>query len=69
MWVTYLLVLTVAAHLVSSKGVLLMVADDAGFEAGVFGNPVVRTPNLDALGRRSLRIDSAFTSVSSCSPR
>ena len=47
----------------------LLSADDAGLEAGIFGNPVIRTPNLDGLGRRSLKFTNAFTSVSSCSPR
>jgi hypothetical protein len=64
-----LLVLSSFLSAVRAKGVLLIVADDAGFEGGVFGNPVIRTPNLDALGRKSMKFDKAFTSVSSCSPR
>jgi hypothetical protein len=44
-------------------------ADDGGLEGGIFGNPVIRTPNLDQLGRRSAKFTNAFTSVSSCSPR
>merc|ERR1711892_484989 len=50
------------------KNVLLIIADDAGLEIGALGNPVIRTPNLDLLARRSAVFRSAFTSVSSCSP-
>uniref|UniRef100_A0A8K9Y453 N-sulfoglucosamine sulfohydrolase (sulfamidase) n=1 Tax=Oncorhynchus mykiss TaxID=8022 RepID=A0A8K9Y453_ONCMY len=50
------------------RNVLLIIADDAGFETSVYNNTVVRTPHLAALGRRSLVFQNAFTSVSSCSP-
>ncbi|CAL1286568.1 unnamed protein product [Larinioides sclopetarius] len=52
----------------SSRNVLLIVADDGGFETQVYGNPVCKTPNLDALASRSVIFKNAFTSVSSCSP-
>ena len=48
---------------------LLIVADDAGFEAKAFGNHAIRTPHLDRLASKGVRFDNAFTSVSSCSPR
>jgi N-sulfoglucosamine sulfohydrolase len=48
---------------------IVVAADDAGLEAGIFGNGVIRTPHLDALGSRSVRFTNAFASVSSCSPR
>ncbi|KAI0212765.1 N-sulfoglucosamine sulfohydrolase [Lamellibrachia satsuma] len=44
------------------------VADDAGFETEVYNNTVCKTPNLNALARRSVVFTTAFTSVSSCSP-
>lgn len=50
------------------RNVLLIIADDAGFETEVYNNSVVRTPHLRALARRSLLFQNAFTSVSSCSP-
>ncbi|XP_014805204.1 PREDICTED: N-sulphoglucosamine sulphohydrolase-like [Calidris pugnax] len=43
-------------------------ADDGGFESGAYNNSAIRTPNLDALARRSVIFQNAFTSVSSCSP-
>lgn len=50
------------------RNVLLIIADDAGFETEVYNNSVVHTPNLRSLARRSLVFSNAFTSVSSCSP-
>lgn len=50
------------------RNVLLIIADDAGFETEVYNNSVVRTPHLQALSQRSLIFTNAFTSVSSCSP-
>ncbi|XP_004860943.1 N-sulphoglucosamine sulphohydrolase isoform X2 [Heterocephalus glaber] len=50
------------------RNVLLILADDGGFESGVYNNSVIATPHLDALACRSLIFRNAFTSVSSCSP-
>ncbi|XP_013101177.2 N-sulphoglucosamine sulphohydrolase [Stomoxys calcitrans] len=50
------------------KNVLLLLADDAGFEMGAYLNKYCQTPNLDKLARRGLLFNNAFTSVSSCSP-
>ena len=46
----------------------LRIADDYGLESGFNGNPVIQTPNLDALAGKSVIFKNAFTSVSSCSP-
>uniref|UniRef100_A0ABI7Z7C0 Sulfatase N-terminal domain-containing protein n=1 Tax=Felis catus TaxID=9685 RepID=A0ABI7Z7C0_FELCA len=50
------------------RNVLLILADDGGFESGTYNNSAIATPHLDALARRSLVFRNAFTSVSSCSP-
>ncbi|KAK7930225.1 hypothetical protein WMY93_006620 [Mugilogobius chulae] len=50
------------------RNVLLIIADDAGFETEVYNNSAVHTPNLLSLAKRSLVFNNAFTSVSSCSP-
>lgn len=50
------------------KNVLLLLADDAGFEMGAYLNKFCQTPNLDKLARKGLLFNNAFTSVSSCSP-
>ena len=46
----------------------MFLADDMGFEMGVYNNTVCKTPNLDALADKSLLFHNAYTSVSSCSP-
>ncbi|XP_030627705.1 N-sulfoglucosamine sulfohydrolase [Chanos chanos] len=50
------------------RNVLLIIADDAGFETEVYNNTVVQTPHLRMLSERSVVFQNAFTSVSSCSP-
>lgn len=52
----------------TAKNVLLIIADDAGFETEVYNNSACKTPNLDNLAKRSAIFKNAFTSVSSCSP-
>ncbi|XP_050560750.1 N-sulphoglucosamine sulphohydrolase-like isoform X1 [Spodoptera frugiperda] len=49
--------------------VLIFLADDGGFELGAYMNNICQTPNIDALAKRGLLFNNAFTSVSSCSPR
>lgn len=49
--------------------VVLVVSDDHGIEAlGCYGNPVIQTPNLDALAADGTRFTQAFCNASSCSP-
>lgn len=48
---------------------VLIVADDHGTDAlGCYGNPVIRTPNLDALAADGTRFTHAFCTTASCSP-
>ena len=48
--------------------VLLIVTDDQGYgDLGIHGNPRVATPNLDRLGRQSVRFESFYVSPV-CSP-
>jgi N-sulfoglucosamine sulfohydrolase len=51
-----------------TRNVLLIIADDQGRDLGVYGNPVLRTPNLDRLAARGTLFTNAFATVSSCSP-
>ncbi|KAF5292225.1 hypothetical protein FQA39_LY14040 [Lamprigera yunnana] len=48
--------------------VLLILADDGGFEIGAYRNRICQTPNLNRLAKQSLIFNNAYTSVSSCSP-
>ncbi|XP_067005093.2 N-sulphoglucosamine sulphohydrolase [Anabrus simplex] len=58
------------SHQTSKKiqNALLILADDGGFEMGAYRNKICQTPNLDALAKKSLLFNNAYTSVSSCSP-
>ena len=51
----------------TSRNVVLFVTDDFGPDAGCYGNPVVKTPHLDALAEEGLRFDRAFCTTASCS--
>jgi len=47
--------------------ILLIVADDHGREAlGCYGNPVIKTPNLDRLAKDGVRFTNAFCTSASC---
>lgn len=48
--------------------IVLLFADDLGYgDLGVYGNPTIRTPNLDRLASEGLRM-TAFYSAPSCVP-
>jgi len=49
--------------------IVMIVSDDHGRgDLGCYGNPVVRTPNLDALAADGTRFTHAFCTTASCSP-
>ncbi|MDR2675858.1 MAG: sulfatase [Opitutaceae bacterium] len=49
--------------------IVLIVSDDHGLDAlGCYGNPVIRTPHLDALAAAGTRFTRAFCTSASCSP-
>src|SRR5688572_24993848 len=49
------------------KNLVLFVADDLGREVlGCYGNPVIKTPNFDALAKDGARFTSAFCTTASC---
>ncbi|MDB4687438.1 sulfatase [Akkermansiaceae bacterium] len=47
--------------------VILIVTDDQSPVAGCYGNPVIKTPNLDALAKEGVRFTQAFATTASCS--
>ena len=48
--------------------IILIVADDHGRgDLGCYGNPVIKTPNLDALASEGVRFTNAFCTTASCS--
>jgi len=48
--------------------VLLITADDLGFQLGCYGDRVVTTPNLDNLADEGVRFTNAYVTSASCSP-
>lgn len=49
--------------------IVVFIADDAGWsDFGVYGNDVIRTPNIDRLAHSGLLVRRAFLTTSQCSP-
>jgi len=49
--------------------IVLIIADDMAWDdCGAFGNPSIKTPNIDKLAQSGMRFDRAFVTASSCSP-
>nr|XP_054762817.1 LOW QUALITY PROTEIN: N-sulphoglucosamine sulphohydrolase-like [Lytechinus pictus] len=50
------------------RNVLVIIADDVGFETSVYNHTACKMPKLARLSQQSVTIRNAYTSVSSCSP-
>ena len=51
----------------AERNVVLFVTDDQSPDFGAYGNPVLQTPNLDAIAADGTRFDYAFCTTASCS--
>ncbi len=52
-----------------APNILILVADDAGWEDfGCYGNPYIKTPNVDYLAKNGLKATNAFLTTAQCSP-
>jgi len=52
---------------VPQKNVVLFVVDDQGFQAGCFGNGVIKTPGIDRLAARGTLFTEGYCTTASCS--
>lgn len=60
---------TSAAPSNAKPNIILFVGDDHSvWDAGCYGNKVVKTPNLDRLAGAGMRFDRAFTVTAMCAP-
>ena len=49
------------------RNVVLFVTDDQSPDTGCYGNPHIKTPNIDKLAADGVRLDYAFCTTASCS--
>jgi arylsulfatase A-like enzyme len=52
----------------AKPNVLLLISDDLRPQLGCYGDPVVKTPHLDAFARDAVRFDRAYVQIAICSP-
>lgn len=57
------------AHSQEKPNIVVFIADDLGWEElGAYGNPVVKTPNIDKLAQSGIKFNNYFLCASSSSP-
>jgi arylsulfatase A-like enzyme len=53
----------------AKPNVIVILADDLGYsDLAAYGNPIVKSPNIDALMREGVRFTQAYTTAPICSP-
>ncbi len=70
-WAACFLVLGIVAlpaARAAEKNVVVIVADDLGHQIGCYGDPVAKTPSLDALAADGTLFTRAYCTTASCSP-
>lgn len=67
LWSLCLLAVATSPLLAAPRNVVLFVTDDQGQDAGCYGNPVIKTPNLDSVAADGTLFHYAFCTTASCS--
>jgi arylsulfatase A-like enzyme len=58
-----------AGSTVSKPNIIVILADDLGYgDTGVYGSPIVRTPNIDALASSGVRFTNGYVTHPVCAP-
>ncbi|MDH4474931.1 MAG: sulfatase [Verrucomicrobiaceae bacterium] len=57
-----------SAPALAKPNVLLIISDDLRPQLGCYGDPIVKTPNLDHFAKTALRFDRAYVQSAICSP-
>lgn len=60
------LVLPAWSH-AAARNVVVIVADDLGFQMGCYGDSRAQTPNLDTFAQQAVRFQNAYCTTASCS--
>ena len=74
LFLTYVVSMTATSYAekdsaAAKPNIIMILADDVSWnDLGCYGNPKIRTPNLDRLAREGLRFENAYLTTSSCSP-
>lgn len=68
-WLFCLLVLAMTSigRSAETKNVVVIVADDLGWQLGCYGDKQAKTPNIDALAADAVRFTRAYCTTASCS--
>ena len=62
-----LFVITAGGIIAAERNIILFITDDQSPDAGCYGNPAIRMPNLDALAADGTLFTHAFATTASCS--
>lgn len=63
------IVISAAEGVAAPPNIVIVIADDLNIDSiGCYGNPDVKTPNIDKLAREGMRFTQATTSTAMCAP-